>query len=226
MVTPHDHAKVLDLGLALIHGEKVEDREVVGGQGYIVGTMDYISPEQSTDAVNVDRRTDIYSLGCTMYFALTGQPPFPGGTSREKVDRHRNAEPVPLEEFNPEVPPAFAALVRRMMAKDPDQRHPSAIAAAEDLRAWANGEPVQPLDRPEDAEYAEAIDTLRTKVPSSEFSLSLPEMPSIGSFEEPRRSWTDWRTWPLWVMPLLCAFGLWFTALVVVILIKLFVPHS
>ena len=96
MITPHDHAKVLDLGLALIDGETVEDATVVGGQGYIVGTMDYIAPEQTLDAASVDRRCDLYALGCTLYFALTGQPPFPGGTSKEKIHRHRGETPTPL----------------------------------------------------------------------------------------------------------------------------------
>ena len=74
---------------------------MIGGQGYIVGTMDYIAPEQTIDSTGVDGRADIYSLGCTLYFALTGQPPFPGGSSREKVRRHRHEEPVPLRDSGP-----------------------------------------------------------------------------------------------------------------------------
>src|SRR5262249_48923934 len=80
-ITPHDHAVVLDLGLALIEGETVSNREVMGGQGYVVGTMDYIAPEQSEDACRVDPRADIYALGGTLYYALTGRAPFPGGTA-------------------------------------------------------------------------------------------------------------------------------------------------
>src|SRR5262249_53251574 len=76
MITPNDHAKVLDLGLALIEGEVVTDHTVIGGQGYLVGTMDYIAPEQADDPTKVDARADIYGLGCTLYFALTGRPPF------------------------------------------------------------------------------------------------------------------------------------------------------
>jgi eukaryotic-like serine/threonine-protein kinase len=189
MVTPHDHAKVLDLGLALVAGEVVDDPAVVGGQGYIVGTMDYIAPEQTTDAAGVDARSDIYSLGCTLYFALTGQPPFPGGSHKDKIRRHRHEEPTPLEELRPGLPPAFAAMVRRMMAKDPDKRYPSAIAVAEDLRAWAAGEPVLPLDRPEDAEYADAVDTVRAAAPSSEYSLTLPDLRLSEEEINRRRRW-------------------------------------
>ncbi len=207
MVTPHDHAKVLDLGLALIHGETVEDPAVVGGQGYIVGTMDYIAPEQTTDAAAVDARSDIYSLGCTLYFALCGQPPFPGGTNKDKIRRHRHEEPWALEQVRPEVPPDFAAMVRRMMAKDPAKRYPSAIAVAEDLRAWAAGEPVLPLDRPDDAEYADAVDTMRAAPPpSSEFSVSLPDL-RLSEEEANRRRW---------LVPLAWALGLVFGVLLLV----------
>ncbi|HJZ94844.1 MAG TPA: serine/threonine-protein kinase, partial [Gemmataceae bacterium] len=75
MVTPNGHAKVLDMGLALAIGEELpEDKTIVGGQGYVVGTMDYIAPEQVDDPTRVDARADLYALGCSLYFALTGQP--------------------------------------------------------------------------------------------------------------------------------------------------------
>jgi serine/threonine protein kinase len=215
MITPHDHAKVLDLGLALVEGEQIEDHEVVGGQGYILGTMDYISPEQTTDAAAVDRRSDIYALGCTLYFALTGQPPFPGGTSKEKIRRHRSDEPVPLEQLRPEVPPGLGDVVRKMMAKDPSQRHHSAIEVAEELGAWARGEPALPLDRPEDSGYVEAVDALRTEEPSIEFSL--PPVSPPGEVEEflPEPS----HRWPIWLVALVCALGIWLAGLIILALV-------
>lgn len=161
LVTPHDHVKVLDLGLALIQGEQAE-REVIGGVGYVVGSMDYIAPEQTTDATAVDARSDIYGLGCTLYFALSGQPPFPGGTSREKIFRHRREEPVPLLERNPALPPAFAALVAGMMAKDPQRRFQTAEAVQIELTEWAQSEEVLPLDTQSDPAYQEAIASLET----------------------------------------------------------------
>jgi serine/threonine protein kinase len=170
MITPNDHAKVLDLGLALMEGEEA-DLDVIGGRGYIVGSMDYIAPEQTTDATGVDGRADIYSLGCTLYFALAGQPPFPGGTSREKIRRHRHEEPRPLRELVPDVPVGFAQLVERMMAKEPANRPPSAVAVEEELRAWAAGDLVLPLDRHEDLWYVEAVSALQTTEPSVEYSL-------------------------------------------------------
>jgi serine/threonine protein kinase len=187
LVTPNDHVKVLDLGLALIQGE-TGDLSVVGGQGYIVGTMDYIAPEQAADPSKVDRRSDIYSLGCTLYYALTGQPPFPGGTRKEKIYRHRTEVPVPLLQLRPALPPAFAALVHRMMAKAPADRFPSALAIAEALRPWAKQAPVLPLDRPEDPPYAAAVTQLRTTEPSREYSLSDLALPEAAAAEVPEPS--------------------------------------
>jgi serine/threonine protein kinase len=162
MITPHDHAKVLDLGLALIQGEDPGDREVMGGQGYVVGTMDYLAPEQAKNPVGVGPRSDIYSLGCTLYFALTGQPPFPGGTAGEKIHRHRTEEPTPVPQLNPSIHPAFIGLVRKMMAKHPDQRFASAAEVREKLLAWTAGDVPQPLDQQGDKEYQEAVVALET----------------------------------------------------------------
>jgi hypothetical protein len=165
MVTPNGHAKVLDLGLALVAGEKADDPLVVGGPGYVVGTMDYIAPEQARDPIGVDRRADVYSLGCTLYFALTGRPPFPGGTSREKIRRQKHDEPTPLRVVLPDVPPAFAAVVRKMMEKDPEDRYPSAAAVEEELRGWADPGPALPPDRPGDPGYAAEIAAVQEAEP-------------------------------------------------------------
>ncbi|HWG42583.1 MAG TPA: serine/threonine-protein kinase [Gemmataceae bacterium] len=178
MVTPNDHAKVLDLGLALMQGEKAEER-VIGGQGYIVGTMDYIAPEQTTDSAAVDGRADIYSLGCTLYFALTGQPPFPGGTSRDKVMRHRGEEPTPLLRLAPCVPPGFARLIQQMMAKNPAERPSSAVAVEEELRAWATDDTMLPLDCREDAYYEQSIAVLQEAEPSAEYNLPSISAPEV-----------------------------------------------
>ncbi len=166
MVTPNDHAKVLDLGLALMEGEAHGEREVIGGEGYVVGTMDYIAPEQTADPSKVDARCDVYALGCTLYYALTGRGPFPGGTAKEKIQRHRSEEPTPLPQLNPSVPPAFVGLVRRMMTKDPSQRLPSAAAARHELLAWADKGPGLPLDHPDDAGYQQAVARLKSEEPS------------------------------------------------------------
>jgi serine/threonine protein kinase len=160
MITPHDHAKVLDLGLALVQGEAPARREVVGGEGYVVGTMDYIAPEQAENAAKVDPRSDLYSLGCTLYFALTGQPPFPGGTRLTKIQRHQSQEPTPVPQLNANVHPAFIGLLRRMMAKNPDHRYQSAAELQRHLEEWASRDASLPLDQRGDKEYQEAVNAL------------------------------------------------------------------
>lgn len=168
MITPHDHAKVLDLGLALVQGEAPAEREIIGGAGYVVGTMDYIAPEQSENAAEVDPRSDIYGMGCTLYYALTGQPPFPGGTAVEKIHRHRTADPTPIPQLNPSVPPAFIGIVRKMMAKNPQQRFQSAAEVLEKLKPWASYEKTLPLDQRDDKEYQEAVLELERAEPAPE----------------------------------------------------------
>ncbi|HYT89641.1 MAG TPA: serine/threonine-protein kinase [Gemmataceae bacterium] len=161
LITPNDHAKVLDLGLALMQGETAFEREVIGGAGYIVGSMDYIAPEQTTDATRVDPRADIYGLGCTLYFTLTGKPPFPGGTSLEKIQRQRSEEPVPVTQRNPAVPAAFATIVQHMMAKAPEQRYQTAGAVRQELLAWAGADTSLPVDSQGDQGFQRAVAALR-----------------------------------------------------------------
>jgi serine/threonine protein kinase len=160
VITPNDHAKVLDLGLALMQGEIPTDRTVVGGQGYVVGSMDYIAPEQAEDASKADPRSDIYGLGCTLYFVLTGRPPFPGGKAQDKIQCHRTQEPVPINELNPNVPAGFIEVVRKMTAKRPEERFASAAEVQEELEKWLAGEPVRPMDQRGDEAYQHAVAAL------------------------------------------------------------------
>jgi serine/threonine protein kinase len=162
MVTPNDHAKILDLGLALMEGEVAEDSQVIGGHGYVVGSMDYIAPEQIQDATGVDVRADIYSLGCSLYHALAGRPPFPGGDNRLKIKRHRFDEPEPITRINPKVPEEFAGLIRKMMAKKPERRFASAYDVRGELLAWASGDPVLPMDKQGDKGFEQAVIDLET----------------------------------------------------------------
>ena len=143
MVTPEGDAKILDLGLAIALDEGGNLAVARAPEG-VTGTLDYASPEQLSDASQVDARADLYSLGCTLYFALAGKPPFDGGDAVNKVFKHRMEEPPPLEGINPDIPPAFAAFVRRLMAKDPSQRPQTARAARADLARWAAPERPNP----------------------------------------------------------------------------------
>jgi serine/threonine-protein kinase len=113
--------KVLDMGLARVHSN--EDGKPITQFGILMGTPDFIAPEQARDARQADTRSDLYSLGCTLYFLLTGMVPFPGGTRMEKVLRHQSEVARPLEELRSGIPPAVSAVVRRLMAKRPEERY-------------------------------------------------------------------------------------------------------
>jgi hypothetical protein len=142
--------KVLDLGLALVvRGEA--DREAAGGltsPGAFLGTADFVAPEQIDDARTVGPRADQYALGCTLYFLLTGRVPFPGGGLFSKAARHRGEEPAPVEALCPRLPPGLAAVVRRLMAKKPDERFASAAAAAEALAPFCRAGEAAPAAPP------------------------------------------------------------------------------
>src|SRR5262249_4228321 len=95
--------KILDMGLArMLAAPASDDTGSLTDEGAIVGTPDYESPEQARQSHQVDIRSDLYSLGCTFYFLLTGRPPFPGGTVGEKLVKHQLDEPPPVEQLNPE----------------------------------------------------------------------------------------------------------------------------
>jgi serine/threonine-protein kinase len=131
---PPSLIKILDWGLACLRppSERLTGPSNGTPTKAIIGTADYLSPEQARNADTADIRSDIYSLGCTFYYLLTGQPPFPGGSLMQKLIQHQQAEPAPVESLNPEVPPALLAIVRRMIAKKPEDRFqtPAAVALA------------------------------------------------------------------------------------------------
>jgi formylglycine-generating enzyme required for sulfatase activity/tRNA A-37 threonylcarbamoyl transferase component Bud32 len=136
--------KIVDMGLVrLNHGP---DEAALTAAESVIGTPDYLAPEQATNSRTVDIRADLYSLGCTFYFLLIGQHPFPGGTAIEKVIKHLEAEPTPIRDLRPEVPAAVVAVVQRLMAKKPDDRYERPIEVAEVLAAFchSSAEPSAP----------------------------------------------------------------------------------
>jgi serine/threonine protein kinase len=141
LVMPDGRVKVLDLGLA---GSQIEEES--SRLGRVVGTMDYIAPEQIRMPDDVGPSADIYALGCTLYYAVSGQVPFPGGTRREKMQRHLSEQPVPLRQLVPMLSLDFCRLVEAMMIKDPAERIRSAAEVEERLRRWTPSGP-QPIPR-------------------------------------------------------------------------------
>jgi hypothetical protein len=131
MVTAKGQVKILDFGLAKVVSENAPQAALTATSAYM-GTPDYSSPEQATDARSADIRADIYSLGCTLYCLLAGRPPFRAETAVLTILAHLDKPPQPLPELRPEVPAELWAVVAKMLAKDPAQRYqkPAEVAQA------------------------------------------------------------------------------------------------
>ncbi len=136
MRTALGQIKVLDFGLARFASE-LAARGGLTGDGVILGSADYIAPEQVDAPKAADIRSDVYSLGCTLYFLLAGRPPFPEGTLLQKLNAHARVEPTPLGTLRDDLPPGLAALVSRMMAKDPARRPRTPVEVALALAPFA-----------------------------------------------------------------------------------------
>ena len=143
LVTPDGIAKVSDLGLsAFIHRPDEDPRA-----GKIVGTVDYLSPEQIRAPLEVTSVSDIYSLGCTLYYAVTGKVPFPGGTISEKTRRHLEETPWHPRRFSSELSEEFVEIIADMMEKDPAARIQTAGDVAARLEPWAGDtSPIAPYE--------------------------------------------------------------------------------
>ena len=131
IITPSGRAKLVDLGLA--RKESTESAVDLTLAGTTLGTFDYISPEQAKDPRNVDVRSDIYSLGCTLYHMLTGEPPYPEGTVMKKLLDHQSGEPPDPAKKNRRVSADLSLIVRKMMASDPKLRYQTPDHLTRDL---------------------------------------------------------------------------------------------
>jgi serine/threonine protein kinase len=137
--------KILDMGLARFF----HDEEDVLTRKYdenVLGTADYLAPEQALDSHGVDIRADIYSLGATFYFCLTGRTPFTEGTVAQKLIWHQTRQPKAIRQTRPEVPEELAALIERMMSKDPSQRPQTPQEVAEELAPFTQTAIAPPPD--------------------------------------------------------------------------------
>ncbi|QDU43335.1 Serine/threonine-protein kinase PrkC [Symmachiella dynata] len=130
--------KMLDLGLARFFHAEEENPLTLQYDEKVLGTADYLSPEQALDSHKVDTRADIYSLGCTMYFLLLGHPPFPDGTLAQRLMFHQMKEPASLKAERPETPPHLVAIVEKMMQKKPEDRFQTVRDVATVCKRWLN----------------------------------------------------------------------------------------
>ncbi len=142
--------KILDMGLARLHQAGEQTAGDLTKEGAVMGTPDYMAPEQARESHTVDIRADLYSLGCTLFYLLTGQPPFPGGTLGQKICKHQLEPPPALEERRPGLPPALGALLRRLLAKKPEERYqtPAEVVLALEPFCWATPPRAIPVAAP------------------------------------------------------------------------------
>jgi serine/threonine protein kinase len=136
LITPEGRAKLVDMGLARLHRVEPAGDDLTAS-GVTLGTFDYISPEQARDPRNADVRSDIYSLGCTLYFMLTGRPPFPDGTVLQKLLQHQGDEPADPRLVRQELPDDLVRIMNRMLAKAPEKRYAIPDELMADLTAFA-----------------------------------------------------------------------------------------
>lgn len=141
LVTHDGRVKLVDMGLARTDQVQSSAADLTA-TGVTLGTFDYISPEQARDPRIADTRSDIYSLGCTLYYMLTGRPPFPEGTMLQKLLSHTSELPTDPGEFRDDVPPALTELLARMLAKKPEHRHQDASELLGDILFFAEEEKI------------------------------------------------------------------------------------
>jgi serine/threonine-protein kinase len=135
ILTDDGTIKILDLGLALVNQDETESLTLLYNEK-VMGTADYLAPEQAVNSHYVDRRADIYSLGCTLYFMLTGHPPFPTGNLAQRIAMHQSQEPGDIRQSRPDCPSPLVAICKQMMMKNPDLRYQNCVDLKVDLQGW------------------------------------------------------------------------------------------
>jgi tRNA A-37 threonylcarbamoyl transferase component Bud32/Leucine-rich repeat (LRR) protein len=143
LVTQDEHSglpvvKILDLGLARFASECEDDGDVTRS-GQVLGTPDYIAPEQARNTKTADIRADIFSLGCTLFELLTCRLPFPGYTVMEKLMARASQDAFHVRQYRPDVPAELDAIVAKMLARDPDMRYTTPLEVAQALAPFASG---------------------------------------------------------------------------------------
>jgi serine/threonine protein kinase len=134
LVDKNETVKLLDMGLARLSDD--EASLTLENNENVLGTADYLAPEQALNSHKADARADIYSLGCTLYFLLTGHPPFPDGTISERLLKHQVEQAPSIFKDRPDAPSVLVNICTRMMAKRPDERYQTAVEISERMVEW------------------------------------------------------------------------------------------
>jgi serine/threonine-protein kinase len=183
LVNTQGVVKILDLGLARLADEEKTDAAAKANE-HVLGTVDYMAPEQGLNAKTFDHRADIYSLGCTLYFLLTGQPPFPEGTLAQRIVKHQTQSPPSIVEKRPDAPPQLVRICRKMMAKAPKDRYQSAedvARALSDLNPERSLKRAVPLDQTAGEEEAPAAREATEVAADPAASSETPEVVPAGT---------------------------------------------
>ena len=138
-------AKILDMGLARFYKDQTDMLTVKYDDKIVLGTADYVAPEQVANSHTADVRADIYAMGASFYFLLAGHPAFPSGSVSQKLLWHRTKDPTPIRQIRPEVPEGLAVVLAKMLAKDPNARYQTPLEVAVELDRWATGTIPEPL---------------------------------------------------------------------------------
>lgn len=136
LIDAKGNVKLLDLGLARFFRADEEESLTIKHDEKVLGTADYLAPEQAVDSHAVDERADVYSLGCTFYFALTGHPPFTDGTLVQRLLAHQTKVPPPISRYRDDVPAGLTDILSKMLEKRKEDRYQSARAVADALAKW------------------------------------------------------------------------------------------
>jgi serine/threonine protein kinase len=139
--------KILDMGLARFYHDQTDAPVTPGDKKRMLGTADYLAPEQALNSHDVDIRADLYSLGATFYYILTANPPFTDRSIAQKLIAHQAREPQPIRELRPRVPEELAAIIQKMMAKDPARRYATPAEVVQALAPWARRPIAPPPER-------------------------------------------------------------------------------
>lgn len=169
--------KILDFGLAKATSETGSADGELTQSGQILGTPAYLAPEQSLDAARADIRADIYSLGCMLYFLLVGRPPFEAGSVYEVMHAHHHVQAPPLDRLRPDVPKPLAAVVAKMMAKDPAARYATPAEVARELGPFVDP---QALVGPARARGRDALRRLLARAKRSPRKITLFSLGLLG----------------------------------------------